>query len=186
MEAYPLKWPDGWPRAKSRQRSRFDVTPGKAARELLWEIERMGGKYPVISTNAELRRDGLPYANHKEPDDPGVAVYFETGGKQKVFACDKWTTVRDNMRAIQKTIEAIRGIERWGASEMMERAFSAFNALPPPKTWRDFFPDVSTPDDLKRCYREQAKKMHPDHGGSEAAMAELNAHYRDAAEELGA
>ena len=180
MQAYPLHWPEGWPRSKKRKRSRFDVGRGQAVQELLWEIERMGGRYPVISTNLAVKRDGLPSGNQKEPDDPGVAVYFEAEGKQKVFACDKWSTVQDNMRAIHKTIEAIRGIERWGASEMMERAFSAFDALPPPKSWRDTFADVSTREDLKSRYHEKAKKVHPDSGGSEAAMAELNAHYEEA------
>ena len=30
----------------------------------------------ILSMNVDLRRDGLPYANYKEPIDPGVAVYF--------------------------------------------------------------------------------------------------------------
>ena len=47
-----------------------------------------------------------------------------------VFACDKFRYTRDNIYAVAKTIEALRGIERWGASDMMERAFSGFKALP--------------------------------------------------------
>lgn len=30
------------------------------------------------------------------------------------------------------------------------------------------------PDHIERAYREKAKRAHPDHGGSDAAMAELN------------
>ena len=181
-EAYPLHWPAGWPRTKNPRRSKFDVSFEKARQELTWEIERMGGRYPVISTNIPTRRDGYPLASAKEPNDSGVAVYFERKGKQMVFACDRWDKVKDNLRAVQKTIDAMRGIDRWGASEMMERAFSAFEALPPPRSpWTvlGLRPGAHV-DDINEAYRLQAKKAHPDAGGSTDAMAELN-RARDAA-----
>lgn len=184
-EAYPLHWPAGWPRTKTPQRSQFKVTQDRARQELQREIERLNGRYMVISTSFPLRRDGNPFASGK-PDggDTGVAVYFERKGKQMVFACDRWDRPQDNMRAIQKTIEAMRGIERWGASDMLERAFSAFEALPAPGTpakrsWREVlgFPPGSSPDreGIEIAYRSKAKKAHPDAGGSNDAMAELNA-----------
>ena len=176
-QAYPLAWPQGWPRTAKPQRSRFDVTPDKAMQELVWEIQRMGARYPVISTNVALRRDGRPYAGAKpDGNDAGVAVYFERKGKQMVFACDRWDRVQDNMRAIQKTIDAMRGIERWGASDMMERAFSAFEALPPPKSPWDILgvPKGSDKDAINAAYRRKAQGAHPDRGGSDGAMAELN------------
>lgn len=77
VEAYPLHWPAGWPRTSAPQRSRFDGGFAKIRDELFAEIERLGGRYIVLSTNVALRRDGLPYANQAEPPDSGVAVYFE-------------------------------------------------------------------------------------------------------------
>lgn len=130
----------------------------------------------MLSTNVPLNRNGVPYAGQKEPNDTGVAVYFERRGKAMVFACDKWASVQDNMRAIQKTIDAIRGIERWGASEMMERAFAAFEALPAPRSCWDILgikPGAPT-DEIVSAYKAKAKRAHPDAGGSTAAMAELN------------
>lgn len=175
VDAYPLTWPAGWPRVAERQRSRFDGTPARIRSELMAEVERLGGRYPVLSTNLPLRRDGLPYATAREPDDPGVALYFERRGRQMVFACDKWDRVQDNMRAIQLTIGAIRGIERWGASEMMERAFQAFESLPPPPScWSVLGVNPnSSRDEIERAYRSAAKRAHPDAGGSDAAMAAL-------------
>jgi hypothetical protein len=143
---------------------------------LFGQIKLLGGTHIVLSTNIPLRRDGLPYAGQRQPDDRGVAVYFLRRGKQMVFACDRWEKVEDNMRAIEKTIEAIRGIERWGASEMMERAFQAFEALPAPKSCWDVLgltPGASE-DAINSAYRTKAKGAHPDAGGSQAAMAELN------------
>lgn len=181
-EAFPLHWPIGWPRTKQRAASRFSGTFGAVRSALVNEIAMMGGQHVVISTNVPLRRDGLPIAARTATQDPGVAVYFERRGRQMCFACDRWMSVRDNMRAIEKTINAIRGIERWGASEMMERAFQAFEALPPPRSCWDVLglrPGASR-EDVERAYRERAKRAHPDAGGSHAAMAELNT-ARDAA-----
>lgn len=176
--AYPLAWPEGWPRTKNPQPARFDVSFEKARQALGWEIERMGGHYPVLSSNVPLRIDGQPRASAAEPDDPGVAVYFERHGRQMVFACDKWNRVRDNIRAIGKTIEALRGIERWGASDMMERALRAFVALPPPKAWWEILdlPRVASAEEIATRHRVLAARWHPDReNGSAARMAEINA-----------
>lgn len=176
VDAYPLSWPQGWPRTRNSQRSRFDASFATVRDSLLSQIKMLGGTHIVLSSNVALRRDGLPYANMAQPTDRGVAVYFLRRGKQMVFACDRWDKVEDNMRAIEKTIDAVRGIERWGASEMMERAFTAFEALPYPKSCWDVLgvkPHASR-DDINAAYRAKARDAHPDTGGSQAAMSELN------------
>ena len=176
-QAYPLHWPAGWPRTKRPIASAFRVTFAEARDDLQKELRLMDARYMVISTNHTLRRDGLPYANQPAPDDCGVAVYFEWKGRQMAFACDKWDNVRANLRAIGKTVENLRGIERWGASDMMERAFSAFEALPAPKScWDELGIDENASRaDIQDAYRDKAKRVHPDHGGSASAMAALNA-----------
>ena len=192
-QAYPLQWPEGWgrtPTHKRRHNHRFDVTPGKARQELVWEIERMGGRHIVISTNIPVRRDGFPYAaaRGREPDDRGVAVYFVRDGRQMCFACDQWDLVHHNMRAIEKTIWALRGLERWGASEAMERAFTGFEALPPPSGWRQDLgfarDDNPTITEIRIRFRDLAKTHHPDHGGDVKSFQKLDAAYRKACEEL--
>lgn len=186
-EAYPLAWPGGWPRAQRKARSGFDTSFAKARDDLMRELRLMGARYPLLSSNVPLRRDGLPYASQKEPDDAGVAVYFMRQGKQMTFACDRWDRVKDNVRAIGKTIEALRGIERWGASDMMERAFSAFEALPAPDgvvtltCWQilDLEPGASEME-IERAYRTKSKTAHPDAGGSTEEWHQLRAAYDQA------
>jgi DnaJ-class molecular chaperone len=83
------------------------------------------------------------------------------------------------MRAIQKTIEAVRGIDRWGASDMVERAFAAFEALPPPSE-----PDAwwavlnvarsASAAEIEAAFKREAKRHHPDHGGDPAMMQKIN------------
>ena len=87
VEAFPLQWPTGHPRTSHPQRSRFDVSFGTARDCLLHEIRLLGGTLPVLSTSIPLRLDGLPYANHRQPDDKGVAVYFTLKGQPMCFAC---------------------------------------------------------------------------------------------------
>ncbi|OJW11240.1 MAG: hypothetical protein BGO49_11280 [Planctomycetales bacterium 71-10] len=178
VEAYPLQWPLGRPRTQQPQRSRFDSGLAEARDGLLDEIRLLGGAGPVISTNVPTRRDGLPYANARTPDDRGVAVYFELRGRPMCFACDRWDSVGDNIQAIRKTIEALRGIQRWGSGDMVGQAFSGFQALPSPEERRpahevlDVHP-LATEVEIDAAYRAKAKSAHPDAGGSEAAMREL-------------
>lgn len=169
IEAFPLSWPEGWPRRKNAETSSFSTPFVKAREHLFWEVQRMGGRAVILSTNIPLLRDGMPRANYR-PSDPAVAVYFARKGKDAVFACDKYRTVADNIWAIVKTIEALRGIERWGASEMMERAFSGFARLPDKavENWRavlEFKPqDQVTLDLVESRFRQLAKSYHPDMG----------------------
>ena len=198
IEAFPLSWPNGWPRTKQPSRSKFDVSFTAARDGLMDQIRMLGGTLPILSSDLELRRDGLPHAGQREPADKGVAVYFMWKGQQRVFACDRWDRIKDNIRALEKTIEAVRGIERWGASEMLDRAFSGFTALPAPcaqakRDWRDVL-DLNA-DERSRVskviiegrYRKLAAERHPDRAsGSHEAMSELNRARDEALKEIGA
>ena len=196
-QRYPLDWPSTEPRTPShlRTRSRFDVSQARAARELLHELERMGADDVVLSTNIELRLDGLPYSNRRPPVDPGVACFWEVDGDQFAMACDTYRDVRSNIRAIGKTVEALRSIERHGSRALRDRAFRGFAQLPAsittpaPRSWREVLEiphGVIVPSGkVEARYRDLAKKRHPDAGGTVEAMAELNRARREALEDVG-
>lgn len=184
-ESYPLHWPAGQPRTPPSKQSDapFKVSQEQAQNELLREVALLGGTNLVISTNIPIRKDGLPYADiaRRKITDSGVAVYFDLKGEQKCFACDRWWTIRDNIRAISKTIEALRGIERWGSGAMVDQAFRGFSALPPPgghakRQWHQVLAvDPSEPIEVcEAAFRAKARRAHPDFGGSDQLMAELN------------
>lgn len=173
IESYPLYWPDGWKRTsyyQRKQNNQFIKSFAVARDQLLHEVSMLGGRNVILSTNIPLRNDGLPYANFREPEDPGVAIYFNYKDRPMCFACDKYRYTRENIRAISLTIGALRGIERWGASDMMERAFRGFAAIEDKSnSWRDvlgFKPDERpTADEIDARFREQVKIHHPDSGG---------------------
>lgn len=193
VEAFPLAWPEGWERIENndyREEAQFTVNMARARDDLIAEIIRLCGRYPdplmVISTNVSLRLDGLPYANQRAPEDPGAAVYFRYRGTQRVFACDIYRRVEHNLRAIGKTIEAIRGIERWGASDMLERAFTGFEALPAPDSWRKIL-NVSADADwgtVHNVYMSRRAQCHPDRGGDPDEFDSIMKAYKQAKQEM--
>jgi hypothetical protein len=189
VENFPLYWPEGWKRTAeyARKFGRFRTGFAVGRDDLIKELERLGAQSVVLSTNIPLRRDGLPMATAAAPKDPGVAVYFTYKKQAMCFACDQFEFVKDNISAIKHTIAALRGIERWGASDMLERAFRGFTALPGtlPETWRkvmEFAPhERVSVEAVELRFRELAKRRHPDvAGGDHAQMQQLN-EARDAA-----
>lgn len=176
VEAYPLQWPQGRPRTANRERPKFSVNSFTAARDGLFnELKLLKASSTVLSTNVELRRDGLPYAGRAQPVDPGVAVYFVRNGRQVCFACDRWIKVEHNMRAIADAIECIRMIERRGTGEMTDAAFEGFKALPAatsdPWAKEPWFrvlgvPQFANTEDVIAAYRKKMLDHHPDRGGN--------------------
>lgn len=185
IEAYPLYWPENWPRTELHQRrsSQFQVPLGIASTNLRHEVNRLGGLNMILSSNIPVRADGLPYSKFRVPDDAGVAVYFELNGDQRCIPCDRWESVRENIRAIGLTVAALRGLDRWGAKKMVDAAFKGFAALPPPrKHWSEILgiSADSAPAVIKAVYKAKALAAHPDQGGSTAEFQELKEAYEEA------
>lgn len=162
---------------------------------MLAELRRLGCTRDdvVISTNLQLRLDGLPRSNQAEPADPGVAVYWQTTkGEPKVMAIDLYDRVADNLAAIAASIEALRAIERHGGAAILDRAFTGFTALPAPgqttaRGWREVLgvgPEERDFAKVQDKYRRLAAVHHPDRGGTAELMSELNWAWNQAQEAL--
>jgi DnaJ domain len=192
IDATPLTWPISQPRTMRRIDARFKTKMVFVVGDLVSELRLLGAKDVVISTNAPVSRNGTPYANSNEPTDPGAAVYFDRRvvdnrpghhrdkWKSFVIACDTYRKLVWNLRAIGMTVEALRTIQRHGASSMLEQAFTGFAALPPAeyvKPWWEVLgvDENATREEIRDAMRELAKIHHPDAGGSQARMAEINA-----------
>lgn len=187
--AFPLAWPAGRPRvaATQRQHARFtgDAVPLSVLAGLTRvreELARLEARYVVISTNVEMRTDGLPRAERVPPRDPGAAAYFQLDGRLYCISCDRWALVPDNLAAIAGHLEATRRLLRFGVQTLAE-ALSTFVTVPvepapAPRSWRTVLgfklSDRPTLEAVEAMYRVLARGLHPDTGGSDEAMAELN------------
>ena len=194
-DAYPLAWPDGWPRANDRLQ---DLPGGQRIKGTGWnqvverlmrELRLLRATKIILSTNQPLRNDGMPYMAKRLIGDPGAAVYFQLKERNFVMAQDRYWRLHDNIRSLALAIEGLRQMQRHGGGHMMERAFQGFAALPAAKTWRevlgfgsDFLPTTGA---VEQVYRNLAKQAHPDVGGSATRMAELNAAVGEARREIG-
>jgi hypothetical protein len=204
LSNYPLTWPDGWQRTPpSKQKyghfnkretqhrdghswsNKKDLTVFDGITRVLAELERMGIRRDdvLISTNVPTRLDGLPRSYARKPQDPGVAVYWrkKQDAPMQCIAIDIYNDVADNLAAVAATLEALRAIERHGGAQVQERSFRGFAALPQTTTrhWKDVLglnnlARKVNADDVKAAYKLAALNRHPDRGGSDDLMAELN------------
>ena len=175
--AYPLAWPAGWPRTAQRQSGPYRTQLPGALKNLRDEIRLLCGDAAVrtmlLSSNVTLGAEA--------PADPGVVAYFTWDRQQISIPCDRWTRVEHNVQAIALTIEAMRAMDRHGAKHMIRAMFQGFTAIrgPGPKPWREvlgFGPaEQVTRSMVNERWKALARSAHPDAGGSEARMAEINA-----------
>jgi hypothetical protein len=212
-EAYPLTWPPGRPRTPAHQRARAKfhaqtrenvggwnrverkpISLAVAVDELMGELRRLGighdGANVVLSTNLRLRRDGLPYSDQRSPTTPappctsarttGSFVSRATGGTGSRTTSSPWP--RRSRRSA--------GIDRWGTGDMVQAAFTGFQAIaaaPARRAWWVVFGvEAHTPTaDVEERYRELARQHHPDRGGNADAMVEVNNAWEDFQRERG-
>jgi len=211
VKRYPLAWPDGWRRTSPSERKHGlfgkrdkrrtegenpheyyefkEVSISEGTQRVVRALEMLNVHEGIISTNLKLRLDGLPRSDQAAPSDPGVAVYWTNKNHQHVMAIDRYDRVADNLAAIAATLEAMRAIDRHGGAQILERAFTGFEALPAPADWRRVFclkgDAIPSKEALASTYRALARKRHPDvAGGSHEKMAELNRAYDAAKKEL--
>lgn len=190
MTPYPLAWPESIPRWKgSRQPGQFKTTLHGAMTNVSDSLRKFGsdsGKAVfgvVISSNVTLG------ANN--PADPGVAIWFTWDGLSVCIPVDRYSKVEANLQAIHHIIEARRTELRHGTLALVRATFTGFAALPSPgkRSWRAVLgiAEGAAVDKavIESFYRSAARTAHPDAGGSNEAMAALNAAKAEALKEVG-
>lgn len=152
---------------------------------LLKELGLLGAKKVVISSNLELRLDGQLRSSQREPHDPGIAAYFVIKELPHCISCDTWDRVADNLSALARYVEAMRGQIRWGVGDVA-MMFAGFKALPNAVVT----PVAMTIDEAARflasygdessheillirdrynaAYKKAAKILHPDANGGQS------------------
>jgi hypothetical protein len=177
---YPLQWPDGVARTpparriKSPFRTGLDAALKNVADSLRLFQKEAGVKieHVQVSSNVTLLDKCPPY--------PGAVAWFRMDGQWVAFGVDRFPTVEANIQAIHHIIEARRTELRYGGLAIVRQTFRAFVALPAPGSKKPWWDVLQVSSDasievIEANYRRLSRDRHPDKGGSDAQMAELNA-----------
>lgn len=127
---------------RQRKQSQFDSTWSATLELLEREIRHLGGRDVVIEVDVreqDIRLDGMLRANASAAT-PAVVVAFETAKHgPMLYRCDRfvvgWRSTgggqswQHNVRAVAKTLEALRSVDRYGATETGQQ-YAGFKALP--------------------------------------------------------
>lgn len=178
----PAIWPSGARTvAYLRRPPRFKADWRGTLALLERELNQLDADSAVLEAGfqeGDIRIDGLPRANAR-PSDPAVVLNFESKFGPLRYGCDTFTSYEANLRAIALALEALRLVDRYGVTKRGEQ-YAGWKALPditPSRIEAERFilayGDGLKHRDLKAAYREAAKKLHPDVGGSRAEWDKL-------------
>lgn len=156
--------------------SEYSLTTKKSwaetTRELATEFERWGVDDWETNYPRGAVREGR---NQSETDRTVTLTYVLRGHRVSLDMGDQDRAV-DNLRVLLLAIQSIRLNEKRGIGKVLENAYLQLAGPTQEKTpWEvlQVFPG-SPPSVCEPMYRERVKQLHPDKGGSEAEMKELN------------
>jgi hypothetical protein len=186
--------------ASKREWSRFDTTWSKTLQLLSREIDMLGGRDVVIEVDVPekaIRLDGMLRADAKAAS-PAVVVAFESKHGPMLYRCDRFVARwsgqpadwQQNVRAIALTLESLRAVDRYGATETGQqyagwKAIGSTPAAVPLATeaaWATLrnLAEVSAEDDVseERIISLARRHAHPDHSGSAETWAAFDEAYK--------
>ena len=127
-----------------------------------WAVESLGKANQAWQQDAEQRRVTLRW--------------IARDGKEMSLSMDKQNRARDNFRVLFLVVQALRLNEARGMADVMREAYLQISA---PVRQRDPYEVLGVRPDspievIEGAYKALARSAHPDAGGSEARMKELN------------
>jgi len=142
------------------------------------ELGRCFDQWNVSKWSAEANvPPGRVNGRYFTHDEAAVTVRYWKGDREIVLTMQSQDSPAANLRALYLCLDAMRLLDVRGLGET---ARSAYLQLAPPAKVRDPWEVLglrpgASPELINAVFRELAKKAHPDQGGSDEAMAELNA-----------
>lgn len=157
------------PRGANRY-SQFSASWGMTVELLARELVMLDARAIVIELDIrtqDWRIDGLPRAN-AVANSPAVRVTFTSKWGPLRYETAEYQHWQDNVRAIAKSMEALRMVDRYGVSKRGEQ-YRGWKALP---TGTDPADAIATPEIAREFlaqwggdWKAAVKDTHPDVGG---------------------
>lgn len=129
----PLVW-TGPRTPPGQRRSRYIFRAGwsDTLTKLDYEIWYLDGTQAAIEADfreSDLRKDGMPRADARQPDFPGVKISFNTPAHGRLeYATDAYEFWQHNVRAIALSLEALRAVDRYGTTSGRQQ-YTGFRAI---------------------------------------------------------
>lgn len=129
---HPLPtWPERSTPAEERKSGTFKAGWNDTLDLLDRELRHLDARDIVIQAGlqpADIRVDGWPRANARQPVHPGVIVSFASKHGPLRYATDVFEVWHHNVRAIALGLEALRKVDRYGISQRGEQ-YTGWKAL---------------------------------------------------------
>lgn len=182
------------PADQRRSRHTFKAHYSDTVNLLDREIENLGAREYTIEADfseSDIRLDGMPRANARQPKFPGVRVAFDSRHGPLVYQTDSCQFWQHNLRSIALGLEALRAVDRYGITSRAEQ-YTGFRAIEAGPTDA---PTFTSPEEaitwlrskinfvgvegvqLKTLCRLVAQQCHPDRGGSRVEWEKFSAAY---------
>jgi hypothetical protein len=192
----PLSDPT-WAKGVKAQPSRFTATWADTLGLLAAEVRALDGKDVVLGMDVQekhIRQDGQLRSGAKA-ESPAVEVAFESKHGPLLYRCARFrgptyafgNTMREpwqhNIRAIALTLQALRAVDRYGASGHGEQ-YTGYKAIGTgtveamtvevaKRTLLDYAGDVGSTDDWPVVLRRARAATHPDRNGGDRSAWNL-------------
>jgi hypothetical protein len=148
-------------------RSQFSASFSTTVAELTDELRHMQAKNVIIELDLDekqIRLDGMPRADARI-GSPAVVISFQSKHGDLRYATGEFDRWQDNVRAIARSLNALRAVDRYGVSKRGEQ-YRGWKALPPSSDPAD---NIATPEQARKfldehggSFEQAAKRLHPD------------------------
>lgn len=155
------------------------------------EVGNLGADHFVIEADfseSDIRLDGMPRANARQPSFPGVRIAFESRHGPLIYQSDVCAYWQHNVRSIALGLEALRAVDRYGISSRAQqytgwkaieapRAASTFNTVEAALAWLQSeecagFAGAAALN-IRSLIKHAMSTHHPDRGGDPAKWTKV-------------
>lgn len=155
----------------------YSITTKKSWHETQQELAETFDKWGIRDWQTNYPRGARLTAQWQDEQDRNVILSFTMpGGKHVNLSMNKQTRAVDNLRVLYLAVEDMRMNEKRGIAEVVQSAYMQLgegNAQKSPYEVLQIMPDAPL-EVAEASYKARVKIAHPDAGGSEEQMKELN------------